>query len=188
MTEIIDENLKKDPTVKAVTTRSAGIRYGIISGVIGIAYFVIMNVSGVDMNQGFWRWASLIYIITLLFLAQKYYKDNGNGYMSFGEGMGITFWLALISSILSSVFSYIYWKLIDSSMIQMAIDQARQKMEEDGKMSEEQIDQAMNMSSKFMTPETFLIFGLIFGIIIILIVGLIITIFTQKRNPETVYN
>jgi hypothetical protein len=54
-------------------------------------------------------------------------------------------------------------------------------------MSDEQIEQAMNFSAMFMTPEAILLFGIVFGIIGIIILGLIVTIFTQKKAPETAF-
>ena len=39
---------------------------------------------------------------------------------------------------------------------------------------------------EFMTPEAILGFGLIGGIFMAFIIGLIITIFTQKKNPEAI--
>jgi len=42
----------------------------------------------------------------------------------------------------------------------------------------------MAITSKFMTPEMMLIFGVVFGILGTVIIGLIVTIFTQKKNPE----
>jgi len=166
-----------------VTTRSVGMRYGLIMAVIAILYFVVMNVAGVDMSQGIGRWGSLVFYIVIIVLAQKNYKDNGNGFMSYGEGMGITFWLALITSVISSIFTFIYIKFIDSSFVELMMDKQREAMAERG-MSEAQIDQAMEMMAKFMTPGMMLVFGLVGGLIIILICGLIVTIFTQKKNPE----
>jgi len=42
----------------------------------------------------------------------------------------------------------------------------------------------MAMTSKFMTPEMMLIFGLVFGIIFGVIIALVVGLFTQKKNPE----
>ncbi|HCW06852.1 MAG TPA: DUF4199 domain-containing protein [Cytophagales bacterium] len=171
-----------------VTTRSVGIRYGLFMGVISIAYFLILNLLGVDMTQGIGRWASLIFNVAIIFLAHKYFKDNGDGFMSFGQGFGIGFWIALISSAISSVFTYVYIKFIDASFIQQVMDKTRESMEEKGNLSDEQIDQAMQMTAKFMTPESMLIFGLIGGLVILCIVSLIVTIFTQKKNPDPFTN
>ncbi|MBI1768222.1 MAG: DUF4199 domain-containing protein [Bacteroidetes bacterium] len=174
----------EETTTPAVTTRSAGIRYGLILAVVSIAYFLIFNMLGVDVSQGPGSWGRLVYCAALIFLAHKYFKDNGSGFMSFGEGFGISFWMALISSVISSVFTYIYVTFIDTGFIQQMMDRTREAMEEKGSMSEDQIDQAMNITAKFMTPGMLLVFGVIFGIIIISIVGLVVTIFTQKKNPE----
>ena len=168
------------------TTRSTGIRYGIIGGVIGIAYFLIVNVTGGDMTQGVWRWLSYPITIAIVFLAQKYYKENGDGFMSYGQGIGISFWTGLVSGVITSIFMYIYIKFIDASFLEMIKDKQLEQMEARG-MSQEQIDQAMKFSGMFMTPEAMLIFGLIGAIVTNLIIGLVLTIFTQKKAPEQTF-
>ena len=173
----------QEQTASAVTTRSAGIRYGLIMAVISIAYFVILTVADVDMTSGIGRWSSTVFYIGVIYLAHKYFKDNGDGFMSYGQGMGITFWLSLVCTVIYSVFFYIYIKFVDSSFVQAIKDKQISEMEGKG-MSEEQIDQAMKMASAFMTPEAMFGFGIFFGILFILFIGLIVTIFTQKKNPE----
>ena len=177
----------EEQSVSKVTTRSAGIRYGLIGGVIGIAYFLILTMAGVDMSQGLGRWGGLVFTIGLLFFAHKYYKESGDGFMSIGQGIGIGFWYTLISSVISSVFTFIYIKFIDNSFIQQLLDKTRQGMEEGGNMTEDQIDQAMEMTARFMTPVSMLIFGLIGGLILGMIVAVIVSLFTQKKSPETNY-
>ena len=174
----------EDNQTAAVTTRSAGIRYGVIMGIVSIAYFVIMNVAGVDMTQGIGRWASLIFTIVILVLAHKYYKENGDGFMTIGQGTGIGFWATLVASVISSIFTYVYVKFIDQSFIQQILDKQREAFEEAGTMSDDQIDAAMEMTAKFTTPEMMLVFGLIGGVIIGVICAVIVSLFTQKKNPQ----
>ena len=50
----MEPNVTTTPTV---TTRSAGIRYGVIGGLISIVYFLVLTTAGVDMSQGIGRWA-----------------------------------------------------------------------------------------------------------------------------------
>jgi CDP-diglyceride synthetase len=178
--------MEETEQVEKVTTRSAGVRYGVISGVIGIALFVGMTILSISMTEGPGRWVGLLITGVLIYFAHKYYKDNGDGYMTIGQGTGIGFWLALVSTAISSVFSYIYMKFIDASFIENAMDEARRKMEEQGNLSDEQIDQAMSITEKFMTPEIMLGTGLIFGVILVVIIALIISLITQKKNPEEV--
>ncbi|MBS1681154.1 MAG: DUF4199 domain-containing protein [Bacteroidetes bacterium] len=171
-----------EETQASVSTRSAGIRYGIISAIISFAYFIILTVSGVAA-QGVWSWIGYLVTAVLIFLAQKYFKENGDGFMSYGQGMGVAFWEGLISTAIYTPLFYIYVKFIDSGFVEMIKEKQIEGMQEKG-MSDEQIDQAMSIASNFMTPEAMLGFGLVFGIIGFLIIGLIVTIFTQKKNPE----
>jgi hypothetical protein len=173
----------EETNTPTISTKSVGIRFGIIYGIISVAYFLIITIMGQNASQGVWSWLSYLIIAVFVFLAHKYYKDNGNGFMTYGQGMGITFWQALISVAISSPITYIYIKFIDTGFIDMIKDKQIEAMEQRG-MSEEQIDQAMKIAGAFTSPEAILGFGLIGGLIVILIVGLIVSIFTQKKNPE----
>lgn len=167
------------------TTRSVGMKYGLILGVIAVAYFTIMMVMGVDMQGGFGRWGGLIFDVIIIYMAHKAFKDDGDGYMSIGQGTTISFWIALIGSGISSVFTFVYIKFIDNSFVQQILDKQREEFESQG-MSDNQIDQAMEMTAKFTTPTMMLIFGLIGGLVIVTLIGLLISLFTQKKNPDAI--
>ena len=169
-----------------VTTRSVGIRFGLIAALISIAYFLILNVSGIDMTQGFWNWFGYIITAVLVLLAHKQFKEKGDGFMSYGQGMGIAFWIGLVSGALASIFTYLYIKFIDTGFLEMIKQRQIEVLHEKG-MSDEQIDQAMEFSSMFMSAEAVLLYGFIGGIIVALIIGLIVTIFTKKTNPEPAF-
>jgi Protein of unknown function (DUF4199) len=173
----------EETTTPSISTRSVGIRYGLILAVISILYFVIMTSVGLNTSDGPASWVVYLLDAALIFLAHKFFKENGDGFMSFGQGMTVTFWLGLIATVLYMIFFYIYVKFIDTGFMDMIKDRQLEQMQGRG-MSEEQIDQAMEISGKFMTPEIFLGTGLFFGVIIVVIIGLIVTAFTQKKNPE----
>jgi hypothetical protein len=166
----------------APTTKSTGIRYGAIMGVIAIVIFIIMIVLDADLN-GPAKWVSYPVYIVMIVLAHKYFKDKGNGFMSYGQGIGIAFWMSLISSSISSIFTYIYVKFVDTNFIDAIKEKQLEELGKKG-LSDAQIEQAMKITGMFMTPEAFLIMGVIFGIIGIVITALIVTAFTQKKNPE----
>ena len=170
---------------EVVTTRSAGIRFGLISGVIGIAMFVIFNIAGINMTSGPWQFLGWFVTAAIIFFAHKYYKENAtDGFMSYGQGVGIAFWVGIISSVISSVFMFVYIKFIDAGFLEMIKEKQISDMEAKG-MSADQIDQAVKMMSMFTSPLMMLIFGIVFGIIGAVIIGLLVTIFTKKANPET---
>ncbi len=175
----MEENIEK------VTTRSVGIRYGLILSVVSIAYFLGISMAGLAGEGGIWSFIGAIPSIIVIILAHKYFKENGNGFMEFGQGFGIGFWVVLISSIVSSVFTYVYMKFIDTTFTQTMLDKSREKMAEAGNMSDAQIDQAMEFTAKFMTPEAVVGMGIVMGLIFGCIIALIVTIFTKKSNPDT---
>lgn len=165
------------------TTRSVGVRYGLFLGVFSIAYFLVLSVLNVNMSSGLGKWASTPVSALIIFLAHKYFKDNRDGFMSYGQGVGIGFWAGLVSTILSTVFMYIYIKFIDATFIEGILRQAEEDMLAKGQ-SQAQIEQAMPYVEMFTTPEMIAGFGLIFGIIGAVIIALIVSIFTQKQPPR----
>jgi hypothetical protein len=169
--------------VEQVTTRSVGIRFGLFLALASIAFFLIMIVAGIDMMQGPARYGTWVFYFAFIFLAHKNFKENGNGFMSYGQGLGITFWIALVSSVIGSIFTWVYVKYIDSGFIQQMMDKQEEAFVAQG-MSQEQIRAAMDMTAKFMTPEMMLVFGIVGGLAIIMIVGLIVTAFTKKNSPD----
>jgi hypothetical protein len=93
--------------------------------------------------------------------------------------------IVTISSVLGSLFSYIYIKFVDSSMLDVIREQGMIQMEERG-MSDAQIEQAMEMQARFTTPEMILVFGILGGIFFGFIVSLIVTAITKKSPPVVV--
>jgi len=166
---------------QSITTRSAGIRYGVIYGVISIAYFLVLMMANIDMSQGFGRWGGSVIAIVVVLMAHKYFKENGDGFMTYGQGVGIGFWIGLIASLISSIFTYIYAKFIDPGFISMIREKAIADMEAKGQSN----DASIKMVEMFTSAEVIPIFGLFFGILTLVIIALIISIFTQKPQPET---
>ena len=165
-----------------VTTRSVGIRYGLMMAVISIAFFVVMNVAGIDM-QGPVGYASWAITAAMLFLAQKYYKDQGDGFMTIGQGTGIGFWVGIISSVISSIFTYVYIKFIDDSFLQAIKDKQMEAMEKQG-LSDEQIELSMKIAGAVTSPEAILGFGIVGGIVVAVLIALVISLFTKNVNPD----
>ncbi len=91
--------------------------------------------------------------------------------------------ISLIAGIVAVIFNYIFMNFIDPDFVQKTLDFSREQMiEKNPNMTQEQIDTAMGMSAKFMSPWIMSAFALIatlfFGFIISLVAGLI-----MKRNP-----
>lgn len=167
---------------KEVTTRGVGLQYGVIAGIIMIIYGMILQLTDMATNQGL-AFLNYLFLAVIIFLAHKKYKETGDGFLSYGQGLGIGFWVSLAGGILAMVFSYVYMKFIDSSVMDQAIEKARYDMEEQG-MSDAQVDQAMAISEKFMTPEMIFVFGILGILFFGFILSLIISAITKKTDPQ----
>ena len=175
--------MEENASTESITTRSVGIRYGMIFGVISIVYFLIFTLAELDMSQGIGRWGTTLISLVVVFLAHKYYKDNSDGFMSYGQGVGIGFWTGLIASAVSSIFTYIYIKFIDEGFITTIREKAIEEMQAKGQ-SDDQIEMAMKFVNVMTSAESLLILGLVFGVLTLVVVSLLISIVTQKPRPE----
>jgi uncharacterized membrane protein len=103
--------------------------------------------------------------------------------MSYGKGLGIGTLVAVVSSVISSIFFFIYISFINTEFVSAIKENQIIEMEKRG-MSAAEIDQAMSFSESFMSPVALTIFGFIGGILVAFIISLLVTIFTKKSNPE----
>jgi len=165
-----------------LTTKQVGMKYGLYMAVISIIYGLLLQILGVAGNQAL-GYVGFIFFIVLLVLAHNEFKKANGGFMSYGEGFGISAYITVISVVLSTIFTYIYLKFVDDSMLTMIREKTEDTLLEKG-MSDAQIEQALEVSGKFQTPEMILVFGIVGGIIMYLIVALIVGAITKKPNPD----
>jgi hypothetical protein len=123
-----------------------------------------------------------VFLIVGIVLAHKAFKEGGDGYLSMGQGLGIGTLISLIGGALSGVFSYIYIKFIDDSMLTKIADMQIEKMEEQG-LDDAQIEQAMKITGKLMSAEMMPVWSIVGMLFFGFILSLIVSLFTKKANP-----
>ncbi len=165
------------------SVKSISIKYGLISGLVGITFFVVINLVGLGMNQGV-SWIGYLIMGAIIYLGHKAFKEEGDGYMSYGQGLGIGTLISFISSIISSAFFFVYISYINQGYVQKILDMTREKMEEQGN-SDTQVDQAMEMTEKFMSPGMMVAFGVLGTVFFGFIISLIVSAITQNKQPES---
>jgi hypothetical protein len=170
-----------EPQVKAPTTMSVGVKYGLFMTAASVLLFVVRAViSGNPFDRNVtWTVVAIAVSVTLIVLAQREFKNNGDGYMTYGQGFMIGFWISVISVVAYGIFVVFYSNVIDTNVMENMYNSQREQMEAGGNMSDDQIETAIGFTKKLFWP-LFFIFGIIFSLITVLI----ITIFTQKSNPN----
>ncbi len=158
------------------------MQYGLIAGVVLIIYSMILQLTGLALES--WAsWITYIILAIVIYLAHNKFKETGDGFLTFGQGIGIGFWISLVGGVISSVFSFIYFTFVDSSFIDQLMEKARYDMEEAGN-SDAQIEMAMEWTSKIMSPGGLFIMGIVGTLFMGFIISLIVSAITKKNNPQ----
>jgi hypothetical protein len=165
----------------SVSVRSVGIKFGIIAGLIGLAQFLIVALVGGNPFHSAWGWFGAALAITTLFLAHKEFKDEGDGFMAYGQGIAIAFWYAVIAVLITVPIMYVFLTFIDPGVMELFYDQQLAKMQEQG-----QPEQAIEMGMMW-TRKLYWIFAIIVPFFFDMIIALILTIFTHKKKIEQTF-
>ena len=164
------------------SVKGVSIKWGLINALIGIGMFVVFDFMELPTDSPI-RYISLLVVTILIVLAHKEFKEQGDGYMSYGQGFGIGAFFSLISSLITGVFTFLYVKYISPEYIQRALDEALVKMESMGR-SDAEIEQGMKIAEMFSSPTAILIMGIVGGVFIGVVLSLIVSAITQKKRPE----
>jgi hypothetical protein len=164
--------------VSKPTTRDIGIRFGLISAGTAIVLFLVPALIAQNPFKGVWNWIGLVVGVVIVVLAHKKFKDDGDSFMSIGQGVGIGFWIGLISTIIGGGFTFIYLQFIDGAPFELMLEQNLEEMQKAGS-PENAIDMAQEWTRKLFWPIYFF-----FGIIGSIFFALIISLFTKKNAPE----
>jgi hypothetical protein len=160
-----------------------GLVWGVILGLVGIIYNVILYMLDMNLNQTMSYLGFLITIIVLI-IAIRSFRDNvRGGILPFGPAFSFGFVVILVSSVIGIIYAYVLWTVIDPDIIGKMKDLQMEKMLEQG-LPEETLDQAMNITGKFMNPLMMVIFGLLTSVFIGTIIALIIAAIFKKDEPK----
>jgi hypothetical protein len=164
---------------------SNGIYFGLITGGVLIFFSLIMYLLDLYMNQAV-NWIGYIFLLAgMIWGTLEFRNKHNNGFLSYGKAFSSCFWIGLFAGILASVYLFVFVQFIHPGFINELLDQMRTNMlTSNPNMSEDQIEQAVAVSSKFMSPLMMTLWGLAAYAAMSAIFGLIIAIFLKKEDPS----
>lgn len=157
------------------------MKYGVLGSVVIMVYSTILNVAGLSQNKVLSS-LSFVFMLVAIVLAMKDFKEKNGGFMTYGEGLGLGSLTSAVMGLLSSAFTMFYIQFIDNTLLAQGLDQVREDMEKRG-MDDAQIDQAMELSQKFMSPGVVFVMGVIGYVVMGFIVTLIIAAIMRRDKP-----
>ncbi len=153
---------------------------GILAGVL-VLYSVILIVTDQLANQSL-AWVSYgIMIGLLIYFVREFGKANDNN-KTFGELFSFGFKASAFATIILLAFQVIFNLLFPETQDRI-MEISREKMAEDPRVTDEQIDMAMSFTKKFYM--VFLIAGTIFSTLIFGAIGSLLGAAVTKKNPTS---
>ncbi len=171
---------------KSTFWKSAMI-YGLYIGIFFTLFSVLLYVTGQTTNKALGYISFPLYALAIV-LAQIHYRNSElNGVISYGQAVGFAVAAMLFSGIISALYTMILYSFIDPGLVQQMKTIQEEALMQKG-MTEEQVDAAMSIMSKMMTPGYMSIMGLFGSVFIGTIVSLVSSIFVKKLPGEDAFD
>lgn len=163
------------------STARVALKYGVLGAVVAMVYSTILNVSGLGQNTWLAS-ASYIFMIVAIFLGMKEFREKNQGFISYGEGLGLGSLLSAVLGVLSAAFNLFYIQFIDNSVLGQGLDRIREDMERQGK-DDAQIEQALEVTQKLMSPGIMFVSVVVVTLISGFVISLIVAAILRKEKP-----
>jgi hypothetical protein len=166
-----------------VSVWKANLTNGLILGLIGIAYSLVMYFLDLSLNK-IQPFVFVLIQIVILYILLKSYRDNYlHGQITYGQSVGAGVIIFLYYAVIMALFSYILYSVIDTGLLDKQMAFTEEAMIKRG-TPQAAIDTSMALQAKIMKPAIIAplsIFGNMFWGVII---SLIVSIFVRKEgNP-----
>ncbi|WP_299104414.1 DUF4199 domain-containing protein [uncultured Tenacibaculum sp.] len=167
-------------------SKSIILNYGLYLGLLGSIIHLILWASGLLLK---FNWINTLVwfagLIAFIIIGIKKYRNSNNDLISWGQGLKIGMGIAMISGVISLVYTLLFTNVIDPGFQELAM-QVQQQAWADAGLTEEQIESFTESSKKFQSPGIIsaLILGMsaFFGFIVSAIVAAI-----MKKTEENDY-
>ena len=166
---------------KKLTALNAGLILALV--LIAVSVIVYVTVADMKQQQNFGYLSYLLLIGGLIYVCITFAKQE-NKNVTFGNVFSFGFKTTAVATCIMVVFTILSLTILFPEAKGKAIEAAREQMEAQGKMSDSQIDQAMEMTDKFFLP--FAIGGSLIGYLIIGAIGSLIGAAAAPKNPNPV--
>lgn len=164
------------------STARIALKWGIISAIISVVFTIILY------NFDLWKmvWVSvtfgLLITVVVLVLASKEFKGLNEGFMTFGQGFGMSMLIIAVSGLISNAFNQLYINVIDTGMLDKIKDFQEEMYIKQG-LSDEQIEMALQQAERFSSPGMQFLFSILGSLFFGLIISLIVAAIMKKERP-----
>ena len=158
-------------------------KWAIIIALVNFIYTLLLYAAKLHTNKALgWIGFVLSFIGLLMCMTQRRNKELG-GFISYGEGFRTGLKCTLIYSVIGTVLFFIFIQFIATDYVATILQEAENKMMEKG-LPDDQIEMAMNITKKFVSPGMMVVWGLVMGFLGGLILSLIAAAIAKKESTQ----
>jgi hypothetical protein len=157
--------------------------YGSIIGVFTVFHAVIVSISGANFSTYNQIAGFVIPVAGLIFCLRAYRIEYLNGYMNYGQSFKMGFVILVIAGLITLVYTYVYIQFINPDYFRDMAIVTEEKMIQRG-MSDNQIEIAMEASSRVRNIKWTMIIGLLGVLFSGAIISLVVSAFMKKESNE----
>jgi len=158
---------------------------GLILSAISIAFSIIVYIFNLYEMSAL-SFVNYIILIGGLTYGAILYSNQNDHNVTFGNLFAHGFKTTAVVIVITTIYTFIAFKLLFPDMIDKILDMSRKQMEKNPKMTDEMIEQAMTMTKKFFMP--FAIGGTILGTGFMGAIASLIGAGIAKKNPVDPFN
>jgi len=180
---LLDINKTKGMESPQKSVGSQALNYGIVTGLVMVVYALLLYVFDATTNQ-YLGYGSYVILLIGIIIATKFFRDKeNNGYLNYSKGIGLGTLMALYSSIISGIFTFVLYKYIDPQAIEPMLQQAKEEMYRRG-IEGDQLEQSIAVTRQFLKPHWMAISGIFYTTIVGLILSLVVSVFLKRTEQE----
>ncbi len=166
-----------------VSVWKANLSNGLILGLAGIVYNLTAYFLDLTFNKSIGYVFLLISMVILYFFLKSYRNNYLHGSITYGESVGAGVVIFLYYSVISAIFTYILYTVIDPGLTNKMLAFIEESMVKKG-IPEGSLDTVMAMQKKIFKPEIMAPFSILGNMFYGTVISLIISIFVKKEgNP-----
>lgn len=157
--------------------------WGLVLGIVMVLFSLVPYLMNIYQTPSWVGW--LMYAVMVLGIAYgqiRHRDDDLGGYITYSRSFGAGMLIMLFASIVYAFYFILLTTVIDTEYMAKVMNAATELLYESG-MPEEQVDMAMEMSGKLMTPSFMLISSVFSYAFFGAIFSLITSIFVKKEQP-----
>jgi len=170
-------------------TRKFGMNYGALLGGCLVLVSLIIWILGIDEQKSVVpSILNNLLIIGFIIYSISLYRDNfNNGFISYYEALKLGTTVAFFSSVLVAFYTFIYITYLNPEMLDNILNMTEQSiLQSSPEISDEELDLALEMTSRFTQPHWLMIMGVLSGTFMGFLYSLVISFFLKKTDPDKI--